>query len=126
MTRDRYDAAAARRPEIAVDVVSTIDWDLDNFDESMATADALVTWDLPTTDLAERAPRLRWIHIIGAGIEHLLTEVRRARPGVPVLVVSGFGAEMVLDNAAHDRADGFLQKPFTRDRLLGAVKKLVG
>jgi hypothetical protein len=43
-----------------------------------------------------------------------------------VLVVSDFGATMVLDTEGHDRPDGFLQKPFTRERLLDAVKKLVG
>ena len=37
----------------------------------METADVLVTWDLPTAGLAAVAPRLRWIHIIGAGVEHL-------------------------------------------------------
>ncbi len=72
MTPERYRDAAERHPEIAAQVEATIDFDLDNFDKSMATADALVTWDLPTAGLTERAPRLRWIHIIGAGIEHLL------------------------------------------------------
>jgi len=72
MSQERYDAAATRHPEIAADVETIVDWDLDNFDESMATANGLVTWDLPTAGLADRAPDLRWIHIIGAGIEHLL------------------------------------------------------
>ncbi len=71
MSAARYDAAALRHPEIAAHVTATIDFDLDHFDESMATADALVTWDLPTEDLRARAPQLRWIHIIGAGVEHL-------------------------------------------------------
>lgn len=71
MTPQRYAAAAERHPDVAARVATTIDWDLDNFDESMATADALVTWDLPTAGLRERAPRLRWIHVIGAGVEHL-------------------------------------------------------
>ncbi|MCP3977439.1 MAG: D-2-hydroxyacid dehydrogenase [bacterium] len=71
MTPERYAAAAARHPELARQVDVTIDWDLDNFDESMAMADALITWDLPTADLVDRAPNLKWIHIIGAGIEHL-------------------------------------------------------
>ena len=37
----------------------------------MRTAEVLVTWDLPTADLARIAPNLRLIHIIGAGVEHL-------------------------------------------------------
>jgi phosphoglycerate dehydrogenase-like enzyme len=37
----------------------------------MASADVLVTWNLPTENLASVAPNLKWIHIIGAGVEHL-------------------------------------------------------
>ncbi len=37
----------------------------------MASADVLVAWDLPTENLASVAPNLKWVHIIGAGIEHL-------------------------------------------------------
>ena len=37
----------------------------------MASADVLITWDLPTEGLAKAAPNLKWIHIIGAGVEHL-------------------------------------------------------
>ena len=37
----------------------------------MESADVLVTWDLPTDNLARVAPKLQWIHIIGAGVEHL-------------------------------------------------------
>ncbi len=71
MSAERYEDAARRHPEVASQVEATIDFDLDHFDESMATADGLVAWDLPTENLRQRAPRLRWIHIIGAGIEHL-------------------------------------------------------
>ncbi len=71
MTVERYEAAVARHPDVAQRVNTSIEYDLDRFDECMADAVGLVTWDLPTTDLAARAPNLRWIHIIGAGIEHL-------------------------------------------------------
>ena len=66
MTEQRVAEAAAPRPAVAARVDSLIDFDLDRFEESMATAHALVTWDLPTADLARRAPALRWIHIIAA------------------------------------------------------------
>ena len=33
----------------------------------MRTAEVLVTWVLPTANLAEVAPNLRLIHVIGAG-----------------------------------------------------------
>ena len=66
-----YQAAAARHAEIAAHVDVTLDWDLDHFEASIAKAHALVTWDLPTEDLTKRAPNLKYIHIIGAGVEHL-------------------------------------------------------
>ena len=49
-----------------------IDWDEDNFKTSMATTDILLTWNLPTLNLDKVAPNLKWIHCIGAGVEHLL------------------------------------------------------
>ncbi|MDE0728596.1 MAG: D-2-hydroxyacid dehydrogenase, partial [Alphaproteobacteria bacterium] len=45
--------------------------DLDQFGKSMAAADALVTWDFPLEGLAEQSPKLKNIHIIGAGVELL-------------------------------------------------------
>jgi len=71
VTPERYADAAARHPDVARHLDVVIDWDTDRFAESMATAEALVTWDLPTADLARVAPHLKWVHIIGAGVEHL-------------------------------------------------------
>ncbi len=72
MTPERVAEALARAPDIAGRVDTFIDWDFDNFEESIATADGLITWELPTENLRARAPKLKWIHIIGAGIEHML------------------------------------------------------
>ena len=71
ITRERFDAAAAQHPQVARQLDVCIDWDLDHFESSMRTAEVLVTWDLPTANLAGVAPNLRLIHIIGAGVEHL-------------------------------------------------------
>ena len=71
ITRERFEAAAARYPHVARHLDVFIDWDLDHFERSMRTAEVLVTWDLPTANLAEVAPNLRLIHVIGAGVEHL-------------------------------------------------------
>ena len=68
ITRERFETAAARHPETARRVEAFIDWDLDNFHDSMKTAEVLVTWDLPTGNLAEVAPNLEWIHCIGPGV----------------------------------------------------------
>jgi phosphoglycerate dehydrogenase-like enzyme len=37
----------------------------------MQTAEVLLTWNLPTENLATVAPNLKWVHCIGAGVEHL-------------------------------------------------------
>ena len=71
ITKERFEVHAARFPDIAGDLDVFVDWDTDHFEESMATADVLIAWNLPTGNLASVAPRLKWIHIIGAGVEHL-------------------------------------------------------
>ena len=71
VTQARYDAAAARHPEVARHVKGTIGTDWDAFDGAMLEADALAGFYFPTDRFAERAPRLKWIHIWGAGVEHL-------------------------------------------------------
>ena len=70
-TRERWDAALARHPDLAPHLEVFIDWDTDDFETSMGDAEVLYCWDLPTENLAQTAPKLKWIHIIGAGVEHL-------------------------------------------------------
>lgn len=71
ITQERFNQAAKEYANVAKDLEVFIDWDVDHFSESMARAEVLVTWNLPTENLAEVAPHLKWIHIIGAGVEHL-------------------------------------------------------
>jgi phosphoglycerate dehydrogenase-like enzyme len=71
ISMDRYRAVAERYPELATRLEVFVDWDTDHWIESMRDAEVLLTWDLPTENLAEIAPRLKWIHCIGAGVEHL-------------------------------------------------------
>lgn len=71
ITQARFDEAARNYPELAEQLKTFVDWDTDHFTESMADADILLCWNLPTEDLATVAPNLKWIHIIGAGVEHL-------------------------------------------------------
>ncbi len=71
ITREKFAAALADYPDLAGRVDAFVDWDTDHWAESMREADILLTWDLPTDDLAAVAPKLKWIHCIGAGVEHL-------------------------------------------------------
>ncbi len=72
ITQERFDKTRAAFPDLATGLDVFIDWDTDNFESSMANADVLLTWNLPTENLSSVAPNLRWIHCIGAGVEHLL------------------------------------------------------
>ena len=72
ITRERFDDAQARHPAVVGQLETFIDWDTDNWERSMADAEVLLTWNLPSENLAEIAHRLKWIHCIGAGVEHML------------------------------------------------------
>ncbi len=69
VTRERLDAAFARFPDLAGRVDCSIGYDGADFDRQIADADALVCWTIDHRNIAARAPRLRWIHATGAGVE---------------------------------------------------------
>ena len=71
ITSELFEQAVARHPALADRVLVSFNAGLDGFADAMADADVLVTWNLPREDVAGYAPRLKWIHVIGAGIEHL-------------------------------------------------------
>lgn len=72
ITAGRFDRAVSDFPGMAEELDVVIDWDTDNFATSMRDAEVLLTWNLPTEGLREVAPNLKWIHCIGAGVEHML------------------------------------------------------
>ena len=72
ITQKRFQEALISFSDLKDRIENFIDWDEDNFESSMATTDILLTWNLPTANLDKVAPKLKWIHCIGAGIEHLL------------------------------------------------------
>ena len=72
ITKEHLDQSLLNFPEIKKKVDIFIDWDQDNFEKSMANSDILLAWDFPTANLKMVAPNLKWIHLISAGVEHLL------------------------------------------------------
>jgi phosphoglycerate dehydrogenase-like enzyme len=72
MTPERYEAAAERHGDVAGRVEASIATDFEGFDALIREVDVLVGWRFPRENLAQRAPKLKWIHIWGAGVEHLL------------------------------------------------------
>jgi phosphoglycerate dehydrogenase-like enzyme len=71
ITPERYAAALRRHPWAAARVEATLGWDFEDT-AALRRADVLVSWKFPRDRLAVLAPRLRWIHCIGAGVDHLL------------------------------------------------------
>jgi len=72
INEERFEKAILKYPTLKESLEIFIDWDEDNFIESMKTSDILLTWNLPTANISKIAPKLKWIHCIGAGVEHLL------------------------------------------------------
>lgn len=72
ITQERFNAAQEEFPSTLGKIEPFIDWDTDNFAASMKDAEVLLTWNMPTENLERVAPKLKWIHCIGAGVEHML------------------------------------------------------
>jgi len=72
ITKNDFDRALEKFPEVKEKIEIFIDWDEENFNSSMANSDILLTWNFPTSNLKKIAPNLKWIHCVSAGVEHLL------------------------------------------------------
>ena len=69
---DRIEEARRRHPEVAAQVKITMGYDNEGLEEALRTADVLFGWEFSRENLSERAPRLRWFHAHGAGVNHLM------------------------------------------------------
>jgi CheY-like chemotaxis protein len=71
--------------------------------------------DLVITDVA--IPRMNG--------RELAEELRRVRPGLPVLFISGYTDDEMVRRGLIEPKHPFLSKPFTPDILLGTVRLLI-
>ena len=62
----------------------------------------------------------------GMGGRELRRRLLADRPGLPVLLVSGYSGEEVARQGARETGEWFLEKPFTPERLLGVVRRILG
>jgi glyoxylate/hydroxypyruvate reductase A len=72
VTQERLDTALANFPAVAARLDITMEDDGHRLDEHLRTADVLFGWRFDRSNLAQRAPKLRWIHAPGAGINHFI------------------------------------------------------
>ncbi len=70
-------------------------------------------FDLVITDLATP-------NVTG---ERLIHEVMKIRPGIPVIMCSGFGERIRRENAKEMGAKAFIQKPLTFEELAKVVRE---
>lgn len=82
-------------------------------DEALALAAAEPHLDLVVTDVI----------MPGLGGRAVADELRRLRPGLPVLFVSGYMEESLAEVPAREMDQ--LPKPFTADQLLARVRALL-
>ena len=72
ITPERFARGLAAHPELAPYVEATYSLGEDGWPAAAADAEALVGWDVRIDDAARATPKLRLIHVIGAGVEHLM------------------------------------------------------
>jgi phosphoglycerate dehydrogenase-like enzyme len=70
--RDQYDAALARHPDVAKLVRTSWGEDGKTYDRDIRDADAMISYRFNRERLGERAPNLKWIQVLGAGVDYLL------------------------------------------------------
>ena len=71
-TPRRVADALARYPRLRGKLNITIGYDGDVIERALPTADVVFAWNFDRENLAQRAPRLRWVHAHGAGVSHLM------------------------------------------------------
>jgi phosphoglycerate dehydrogenase-like enzyme len=109
--------------------------------ERLADADAVVRWysGRRFSDLVERGPKVRWLHTVSAGVDHVLTPAVRAKQGLVVTdsgpafeaAISEFVLAWMLMVARHlpeliDHQRKRLWKGVTQRELCGATVGVIG
>jgi phosphoglycerate dehydrogenase-like enzyme len=72
ITPEMIARAEARRPEVKGRWSASYGHDLVEFGRNVAAADGLLGWQFRHAEIDRLGPRLRWIQLTGAGLDHLL------------------------------------------------------
>lgn len=85
---DQYEKALARHPDVARVLRTTWGVDQSNWKAEAASADAIITYRFPKETLAADAPKLKFLQVLGAGVDYLLP-LDWVPPHVTMLTNSG-------------------------------------
>lgn len=65
------------------------------------------------------------LNLPGMAAKEMLASLRAQRPGVPVIMMSGYGRQDLRSHGVDPSSVRYLAKPFTADRLLHTVAEVV-
>jgi phosphoglycerate dehydrogenase-like enzyme len=69
---EQYEAALERHSDVGKFVHTTWGIDGDVFDQTIGNADAMIGYRFPRDGLAGKAPRLKFVQVLGAGVDYML------------------------------------------------------
>src|SRR5690606_15072425 len=72
ITPEMIARAEARHPAVRGRWTPSYGRDLQDFERNVAEADGLLGWEFRHPEIAALAPKLGWIQLTGAGVDHLL------------------------------------------------------
>jgi len=55
---------------------------------------------------------------------YLLKKVKKNRPDIPIIVMSGYATLETIEEVSAQRADAFIPKPFTPDELIEKIRQV--
>jgi phosphoglycerate dehydrogenase-like enzyme len=90
-----WQAACVRHPDLAQRIDVTFGWDGERFARPLDDVDFLLASRFPH-DVVNDAPRLRWIHTTGAGVDHLMP-LDRLRSDLILTNSSGVHSEKAFE-----------------------------
>jgi two-component system response regulator FixJ len=120
--------ASASQPELAVFVVDDDDAMRDSLDFLLSSAGCAVRTFEAAERLLEALPGSNCGCVVSdvrmPGIDglELLRRIKGARPGLPVVIITGHGDVPLAVEAMKLGAADFVEKPFDDERLLGVVQ----
>ena len=67
-----FEAGGKQYSQLADRLEVTYDYDLEQYNSLIGETEILVGWEFPRYEIKEVAPKLRWIHLMGSGLDQCL------------------------------------------------------
>lgn len=104
--------------QLSVDVLAGSGYEVEGVTDGAAGWEALRTFDYDLVVTDNKMPRM-------TGVE-MIANIRAARMSLPVIMATGYLPTYAFERRPWLKPDLMLERPFTNDDLLKAVKKILG